>query len=48
MTRSSGCTLLVVTAVFASQMAFTAYAKLHLPQVVAAFEHLGSPSYSSH
>jgi len=30
-----------VTALFCAQMAFTAYAQLRLPQVAAAFTHLG-------
>jgi hypothetical protein len=35
----------IVTAVFCLQMSFTAYAGLRLPQVLAAFTHLGFPSY---
>ena len=35
----------VVTALLALQMGFTAYAQLRLPQVAAAFMHLGFPSY---
>lgn len=35
----------VVTAIFCLQIAFTAYAQLSLPQVAAAFEHMGFPSY---
>ena len=35
----------VVTAIFCLQMTFTGYAQLQLPQVAAAFTHLGFPSY---
>ena len=35
----------VVTALLALQMGFTAYAQLRLPEVAAAFTHLGFPSY---
>src|ERR1051325_6063505 len=35
----------IVTALFCLQMSFTAYAQLRLPQVAAAFTHLGFPSY---
>ena len=35
----------IVTAVFCLQMSFTAYAELRLPQVAAAFIHLGFPAY---
>lgn len=35
----------VVTALFCLQIAFTAYAQLKLPQVAAAFTHLGFPDY---
>ena len=34
-----------VTALFCLQMSFTAYAQLRLPQVAAAFTHLGFPAY---
>jgi DoxX-like family len=34
-----------VTTVFCLQMCFTAYAQLCLPQVAAAFTHLGFPAY---
>ena len=34
-----------VTALFCLQMSFTAWAGLRLPQVVAAFTHLGFPGY---
>jgi DoxX-like family len=34
-----------VTALFCLQIAFTAYAQLSLPQVAAAFTHLGFPDY---
>jgi hypothetical protein len=33
------------TAFFCFQMSFTVYAQLQLPQVAAAFTHLGFPSY---
>src|ERR1700674_2442783 len=35
----------IVTAIFCLQMSFTAYAQLRLPQVSAAFTHLGFPAY---
>jgi hypothetical protein len=35
----------VVTALFCLQIGFTAYAQLRLPQVAAAFAHLGFPDY---
>src|SRR6478609_10290859 len=35
----------MVTALFCLQLGFTAYAQLRLPQVAAAFTHLGFPSY---
>ena len=35
----------IVTTLFALHMAFTAYAQLRLPQVAAAFAHLGFPGY---
>src|SRR5690242_8873111 len=35
----------IATALFCLQMGFTAYAQLRLPQVAAAFTHLGFPSY---
>ncbi|HVY28360.1 MAG TPA: DoxX family protein [Polyangiaceae bacterium] len=35
----------VVTALFCLQIGFTAYAQLKLPQVAAAFSHLGFPDY---
>ena len=35
----------IVTALFCLQMGFTAYAQLRLPQVAAAFTHLGFPVY---
>jgi hypothetical protein len=35
----------ITTALFALQMSFTAYAQLRLPQVAAAFTHLGFPAY---
>lgn len=35
----------ISTGLFALQMSFTAYAQLRLPQVAAAFVHLGFPGY---
>ena len=35
----------ISTVLFALQMGFTAYAQLRLPQVAAAFVHLGFPAY---
>ena len=35
----------IVTALFCLQIGFTAYAELRLPQVAAAFTHLGFPAY---
>jgi hypothetical protein len=35
----------IVTVLFCVQIGFTAYAQLRLPQVAAAFSHLGFPSY---
>lgn len=35
----------VATLLFCLQIAFTAYAQLRLPQVAAAFAHLGFPDY---
>jgi hypothetical protein len=35
----------IATGLFCLQMTFTAYAQLRLPQVSAAFTHLGFPSY---
>jgi hypothetical protein len=35
----------IITALFCLQMTFTAYAELRLPQVAAAFTHLGFPAY---
>ncbi len=35
----------ISTALFALQISFTAYAQLRLPQVAAAFTHLGFPAY---
>ncbi len=35
----------IVTALFCLQISFTAYAQLRLPQVAAAFTHLGFPAY---
>ena len=47
MTRSKGTVIAfwIATALFCLQIAFTAYAQLRLPQVAAAFTHLGFPSY---
>ena len=35
----------IATALFCLQLGFTAYAQLRLPQVAAAFTHLGFPDY---
>jgi len=35
----------IATALFCLEMSFTAYAELRLPQVAAAFTHLGFPGY---
>ena len=35
----------IATALFCLQLGFTAYAQLRLPQVAAAFVHLGFPGY---
>jgi hypothetical protein len=35
----------IATGLFCLQMSFTAYAQLRLPQVAAAFAHLGFPDY---
>jgi hypothetical protein len=35
----------VVTILFSLEIGFTAYAQLRLPQVAAAFTHLGFPAY---
>jgi len=35
----------IATSLFVLQMGFTAYAQLRLPQVAAAFTHLGFPAY---
>ena len=35
----------IATALFCLQIGFTAYAQLRLPQVAAAFAHLGFPDY---
>ncbi|HSY25558.1 MAG TPA: DoxX family protein [Polyangiaceae bacterium] len=47
MSRSKGWVIgfWVVTGLFCLQMSFTAYAELALPQVAAAFTHLGFPGY---
>jgi hypothetical protein len=47
MPRSKGTVVgfWIVTALFCLQMGFTAYAQLRLPQVAAAFDHLGFPAY---
>ena len=47
MPRSKGTVIgyWIATALFCLQMGFTAYAQLRLPQVAAAFTHLGFPSY---
>ena len=47
MPRSKGIVIgfWTVTALFCLQIGFTAYAQLRLPQVAAAFTHLGFPDY---
>jgi hypothetical protein len=47
MTRSKGIVIgfWIATALFCLQIGFTAYAQLNLPQVAAAFAHLGFPDY---
>ena len=47
MPRSKGIVIgfWIVTALFCLQIGFTAYAQLRLPQVAAAFAHLGFPDY---
>jgi hypothetical protein len=47
MRRSKGLIIgfWVATALFCLQIGFTAFAQLKLPQVAAAFVHLGFPSY---
>jgi hypothetical protein len=47
MNRSKGMHIgyWVVTGLFCLQIGFTAYAQLQLPQVAAAFAHLGFPDY---
>ena len=44
-TKGSAIGFWIVTALFCLQMGFTAYAELRLPQVAAAFTHLGFPAY---
>ncbi len=43
--RSTTIAYWAVTVLFCLQMSFTAYAELRLPQVAAAFTHLGFPGY---
>ncbi len=43
--KSSKVLFWVFTVLFALQMGFTAYAQLKLPQVAAAFAHMGFPAY---
>src|SRR5260221_5575266 len=47
MARSKGMVIgfWIATALFCLQMGFTAYAQLRLPEVAAAFTHLGFPAY---
>src|SRR5713226_5781614 len=47
MPRSKGMVIgfWIATALFCLQMGFTAWAQLRLPQVAAAFTHLGFPDY---
>jgi len=43
--RATASVYWMATALFCLQMSFTAYAQLRLPQVAAAFVHLGFPAY---
>ena len=43
--KKTAITYWILTALFCLQMGFTAYAQLRLPQVAAAFTHLGFPNY---
>ncbi len=43
--KTLGACYFVATGLFCLQMGFTAYAQLRLPQVAAAFTHLGFPDY---
>src|SRR5439155_21258559 len=43
--RNAAIAFWVATALFCLQIGFTAYAQLQLPQVAAAFTHLGFPDY---
>jgi hypothetical protein len=45
MMRGTVIAFWIATVLFCLQMSFTAYAQLRLPQVAAAFEHLGFPAY---
>jgi hypothetical protein len=47
MSRSKGIVIgfWIATALFCLQMSFTAYAQMRMPQVAAAFAHLGFPGY---
>ena len=47
MARSKGSVVgfWITTALFCLQIGFTAFAQLRLPQVAAAFTHLGFPAY---
>jgi hypothetical protein len=43
--RTATTAFWIVTTLFCLQIGFTAYAQLRLPQVAAAFTHLGFPDY---
>lgn len=43
--RSKSIAYWIPTGLFCLQMSFTGYAQLRLPQVAAAFTHLGFPTY---
>ena len=43
--RAKAIVYWIVTTLFCLQVGFTAYAQLRLPQVAAAFTHLGFPAY---
>ena len=44
-TRGTTIAYWIVTVLFCLQMGFTAYAQLRIPDVAAAFAHLGFPGY---
>jgi hypothetical protein len=44
-TRATTIAYWIATALFCLQLGFTAYGQLRMPQVAAAFNHLGFPAY---